>query len=125
MNEAGFAGITSLAKAHVAVIGLGLMGGSLALALRGQCAFLTGYDPDPQVLRLAEQQRVVDLASPELEIILPDADLVVLAAPVLAILDLLKDLDRFHPAPAVVLDLGSTKAQIVAAMANLPIVLTP
>ena len=120
MNEAGFTGINSLAQARVAVIGLGLMGGSLALALRGQCASLMGFDPDPQVLHLAVQRRVVDLASLELENILPDADLVVLAAPVLAILDLLKDLDRFHPAPAVVLDLGSTKAQIVAAMADLP-----
>jgi prephenate dehydrogenase len=51
---------------------------------------------------------------------LPDSDLIILAAPVLAILELLKDLGRFHPTPAVVIDLGSTKNQIVKAMTDLP-----
>lgn len=120
MSEDGFAGFGSLSEARVAMIGLGLMGGSLALALRGHCAVILGFDPDPQVLRLAVQQRVVDRASPNLGEILPEADLVVLAAPVLAILDLLKSLDQLHPGPAVVLDLGSTKAQIIEAMAALP-----
>jgi prephenate dehydrogenase len=120
MSEDGFEGFAGLAEARVAVLGLGLMGGSLALALRGRCASLTGFDPDPHILRLAEQQHVVDLASLDLEAVLPESDLVVLAAPVLANLDLLKSLDSFHPGPAVIVDLSSTKAQIVAAMANLP-----
>jgi prephenate dehydrogenase len=119
-DEDGFAGFTRLAEARLAVIGLGLMGGSLALALRGKAAALTGYDPDPQIVSLAEQQAVVEHASSDLGEILPEADLVVLAAPVLAILDLLKKLGQLHPGPAVVLDLGSTKTQVVAAMATLP-----
>ncbi len=104
----------------MAVVGLGLMGGSLALALHGRVAALVGYDPDPQVVSLANQQQVVDRASSDLGEILPGSDLVVLAAPVLAILDLLHRLDQLHPGPAVVLDLGSTKTLVAAAMASLP-----
>ena len=115
-----FTGFTGLAETRVAVIGLGLMGGSLALALRGKVAERVGYDPDPQIVSLANQQQVVDLASADLSEVLPGSDLVVLAAPVLAILDLLQTLDQLHPGPAVVLDLGSTKTQVAKGMASLP-----
>lgn len=96
------------------------MGGSLALALRGQCAALLGVDPDPQTLALAQQMNLADQLSAQAADVLPQADLVVLAAPATAILDLLSDLPRWHPGPVVVLDLGSTKAQITAAMQSLP-----
>lgn len=117
MSEDGF---FSLAGKRVGILGLGLMGGSLALALRGRCAALQGYDHDPQIVRLAERQQVVDRASTELSEVLPGTDLILLAAPVLAILELLQRLSECHPEPAVVLDLGSTKVQIVQAMAGLP-----
>jgi prephenate dehydrogenase len=109
-----------LAHCRVAVIGLGLMGGSLALALRGQCNSLLGVDVDPEIVALALKRGIVDKASTDLSTILPGADLVVLAAPVLAILNLLKGLPQAHPGRAVVLDLGSTKARILEAMNGLP-----
>lgn len=109
-----------LREVRVAILGLGLMGGSLALALRGRCAHLSGSDPDPGVVSLARQKHVVDQASLDPAEILPDADLVILAAPVRAILALLDELPRLHSGRAVVLDLGSTKAQIVSAMQQLP-----
>jgi prephenate dehydrogenase len=105
---------------RVAVIGLGLMGGSLAMALRGKCARLFGADPDPRTVELALHNGVVEEADTDPAQILPFADLVVLAAPVRAILGLLSVLDHLHPGPAVVLDLGSTKREITAAMAGLP-----
>jgi prephenate dehydrogenase len=117
MSEDGF---SSLADKRMAVIGLGLMGGSLALALHGKVAALSGYDPDPQVVSLAKQRKVVEHASSDLSEILAGTDLIVLAAPVLAILEILNNLDHLHPDPAVVLDLGSTKTQVLAAMASLP-----
>jgi prephenate dehydrogenase len=120
-----FAGFPGLAEIRVAVIGLGLMGGSLALALRGKVAERVGYDSDPQVVCLANQQQVVDQASSDLGEVLPGSDLVVLAAPVLAILDLLNHLDSLHPGPAVVLDLGSTKSQVSKGMASLPMRFDP
>jgi prephenate dehydrogenase len=117
MSEDGFIG---LAERRVVILGLGLMGGSLALALRGKCTALLGYDHDPQTVRLAEQQQMVDQASTELNEVLPGTDLILLAAPVMAILELLDRLGECHPGPAVVMDLGSTKTQVVRAMALLP-----
>jgi prephenate dehydrogenase len=110
----------ALRDCRVAVLGLGLMGGSLALALREHCQALLGSDPDPAARELARTRRAVDVAAADPAEILPQADLVVLAAPVRAILSLLADLGRLHPGRAVVLDLGSTKRAVVAAMQTLP-----
>jgi prephenate dehydrogenase len=109
-----------LAESRVAVVGLGLMGGSLALALRGRCAALLGSDLDPAVVKAALRLHVVDRASTEPGDILPGASLVILAAPVRAILDLIRSLPKLHPGRAVVLDIGSTKAAIHRALAALP-----
>jgi prephenate dehydrogenase len=109
-----------LSQARVAILGLGLMGGSLAMALHGRCAALLGVDPHETTLALALERGIVDQAALDPREILPQADLVILAAPVEAILQLLADLPQLHPGPAVVMDLGSTKARIVEAMQGLP-----
>jgi prephenate dehydrogenase len=104
----------------VAILGLGLMGGSLALALRGRCARLIGIDPDPEALSLARQMSLVDDLSDQPAQLLPQAHLIILAAPVHAILALIQSLPELHPGCPVVLDLGSTKYQIVQALDGLP-----
>ncbi len=109
-----------LASSRVAILGLGMMGGSLAMALNGHCAQLLGYDIDPGTVHLAQAQQVVEYASVQLDEILLFSDLVILAAPVRQILQLLAELGQFHPEPAVVLDIGSTKRQVMAAMQALP-----
>ena len=109
-----------LADQRVAILGLGLMGGSLAMALRGRCAELLGIDPDPLARALAEQRGLVERLSADPAKLLPEATLVVLAAPVRAIIGLINDLPHLHPAGAIVLDLGSTKAEIAMAMQSLP-----
>lgn len=109
-----------LATRTVAIVGLGLMGGSLALALRGQCARLLGIDRDNATLRRAAQLDLADLLSANAAELLPQADVIILATPVRVILSLLAELPHLHPAAAVVLDLGSTKSAIVAAMQSLP-----
>jgi len=111
---------TNLAQARVAVVGLGLMGGSLALALRGSCRALWGADSDPAALAYACQHGIIDEAV-DFDAA-QRADVLVLAAPVRAILAQLARL-AFGPAPAgpvLVLDLGSTKTDIAAAMRALP-----
>ncbi len=110
----------ALAHSKIAILGLGLMGGSLALALKAKCAALYGVDPDPAALAMARRQNVVDRADADPSKLLPEADLVILAAPVPAILTLLEELPSFTANPCVVLDLGSTKRWIVAAMSRLP-----
>jgi prephenate dehydrogenase len=110
----------SLSKARITFIGLGLMGGSLALALRGHCACLQAYDPDGETVSLARQRQIVDNASQNLAEALEGANFIILAAPVCAILEGLNGLgDQAHEG-AMVLDLGSTKVEIVKAMRELP-----
>jgi prephenate dehydrogenase len=112
---------TSLSSARIAIAGLGLMGGSLALALRGHCRELIGVDLDAAVLASACERGVVDRPA-NLAGALDACDLLVLGAPVRGILAQLAELRRL-PAPAhpvAVLDLGSTKAEIVRAMHDLP-----
>jgi len=105
---------------RVAILGLGLMGGSLALALRGYCAALIGVDRNPETLALARDRRVVDFATDDLAAALARADLVVLAAPVRANLALLAEIPRLHSGSLMLLDLSSTKSAVVAAMNQLP-----
>ena len=109
-----------LQDAKVAIIGLGLMGGSLALALQGKCAAVLGVDPDPAARELAVRQNIVSLADADPAKILPQVDIVILAAPVPAILSLLEGLPALTPNACIVLDLGSSKGAIVEAMAALP-----
>lgn len=120
MDDPDFFETPRLKESVVAILGLGLMGGSLALALRGQCARLIGVDPDPQAIQLAQARQVVDQASTSPQELLAQADLVVLAAPVGAILALLGALPDLHPGAAVVLDLGSTKGEVLRRMEALP-----
>ena len=110
----------NLAESKIAIVGLGLMGGSLALGLRGKCAALFGCDPHRAALELALSQNIVDLADSDPAKLLPEADLVILSAPVLAILTLLEQLPNFTPNRCIALDLGSTKQLIVEAMSRLP-----
>ncbi len=116
MDEPGF----KLSEANVAIIGLGLMGGSMAMALHGHCRQLSGLDTDADVRALAQHMGVVDSVSDDARAVLADSDLVVLACPVPAILSWLERLPEFVQKPCVVLDLGSSKRAILAAMQDLP-----
>lgn len=117
MDESDF----RLINARVAIVGLGLMGGSLALDLRGKCAAIYGVDPDPETQALARTRNIVEEISGNPADILPQADLVILAAPVRTIVKLVQQtLPEMHPGTAVVLDIGSTKSAIVEVMTELP-----
>lgn len=110
----------TLKTAHIAIIGLGLMGGSLALSLKPRCRRLSAYDPDRATLELARRQEIVHLAEDDPAKILAEADLVILACPVPAILDWLHRLPAYIQHPCIVLDIGSSKRMIVAALDSLP-----
>jgi prephenate dehydrogenase len=104
----------------IGIVGLGLMGGSLALALRGYCTRIIGVDPNPETLALARERKVVDFATDNLAQALAQIDLLILAAPVRANLALLEKIPQIHSGSLAILDLSSTKAEIVAAMNKLP-----
>ena len=116
MSEDGFA----LKDSTVAIIGLGLMGGSLALALKKHCRAIYGVDSNQATLDLALSQNIVDRAASDPANLLPQADIIILATPVPTILALLQRLPDLMPNPCIVFDLGSTKSLIVEAMSYLP-----
>lgn len=109
-----------LEATNIAIIGLGLMGGSLALALKGKCAAVYGIDSDRATLGLALDRGIVDQADSNPARLLPQAHLIVLSTPVPAILELVQRLPSLTQNPSIVLDLGSTKQEIVQAMTSLP-----
>ncbi|MBI2333669.1 MAG: prephenate dehydrogenase [Chloroflexi bacterium] len=110
----------NLAESRIAIIGLGLMGGSLALGLRGKCAALYGIDPHLPTLELALSQHIVDYAESDPAKLPSDVDLVILAAPVPSIIALIHQLPFTISHPCIVMDMGSTKRLIVEAMSRLP-----
>jgi prephenate dehydrogenase len=109
-----------LQDAKIAIVGLGLMGGSLAMALKGKCAAILGVAPNPATRELALRLNIVSEVDGDPANILPQADVVILATPVPAILTLLERLPDLTPNPCIVIDLGSSKRDIVKAMESLP-----
>jgi prephenate dehydrogenase len=74
-----------LADKRITIAGFGLMGGSLALALRPHTPHITAVDPHPDSLAQAVQRQIADRAFPDLAAALPETDLLILAAPSRAI----------------------------------------
>jgi prephenate dehydrogenase len=104
----------------IGIVGLGLIGGSIALKAREVWpkSLVIGVD-EKDVLETAMRLHAIDVAADDL-IVLAEADVVVLAAPVKQNIALLEQLDENVRHPAVVTDTGSTKRQIVAAAQSLP-----
>jgi prephenate dehydrogenase len=99
----------------LAVIGVGLIGGSFALALRRAAAVTTvvGYDRDGAALERAAAMGVIDDAASSSSDAARGAELVVVAVPVRAIGAVLHDVALAMAPGAVVTDVGSTKAEVV------------
>jgi threonine dehydrogenase-like Zn-dependent dehydrogenase len=93
---------------RIAIVGLGLIGGSVALAARRANAsvFIAGVD-SPEALRQAVERGLLDVASERLNVV-ADADLVILAARVLQNIRLIPQVARCVSAKAIVTDVGST-----------------
>lgn len=108
---------------RVAILGLGLMGASLGLALREAAVaeVVAGYDRAPGVAARARERCAITDACASVEGAVGGADLVVLAVPVLAMRDVLAKIAPYLKHGALVTDLGSTKAQVLAwAAASVP-----
>ena len=97
----------------VAIFGVGLIGGSFALALRkaGFQGRIIGVSSD-QTIRTALDRQVIDEALPAAEAA-AQADLLYLAQPIHKIADCLEELDRWVQPGALITDAGSTKKLIV------------
>ena len=100
---------------RLAVIGVGLLGGSVAKAARAQgiAREVIGIGRDASRLQAAVDEGAIDRATSDLADGLRDADFVLLATPVRAIEELLARAWDAIPANAIVTDVGSSKAAIV------------
>lgn len=104
----------------IAVSGLGLMGGSFALAMRGKCRAIIGIARSAETRAEASKSGVVDRAYAELAEAAVEADIVVLATPVRHIIESIPVAANVMRPGTLLLDLASTKREVVAAMNGIP-----
>jgi prephenate dehydrogenase len=104
----------------IGIVGLGLIGGSIALAAREiwPKSLVVGVDTK-DVLETAMRLHAIDVAADDM-VVLAEVDVVILAAPVRQNIERLADLDDAVRTPAIVTDVGSTKRAMVDAASALP-----
>ena len=102
---------------NLCIIGVGLIGGSLARALKRArvCGTITGFDREPDALERARALGVIDLGQRNLAEAVRSADVIVLAAPPGSVERLLRGVRPALTAEAVVTDVGSVKGSVVEA----------
>lgn len=99
---------------RITIIGVGLIGGSLALAVKEKfpAIHVTGVDT-PEVLKRALRRKAIDRAERSIERAVRSADLVVIATPISVISSLLPRIARAVSSQTVVTDTGSVKHALV------------
>jgi 3-phosphoshikimate 1-carboxyvinyltransferase len=106
----------AFASNKVLILGLGLIGGSLAAALRRTKKHqVWGYDTDPASMQQAQQQGVIDYQATDLASVISSVDLVVLAVPVKAMEKVMAAVAPKLQAHTLLTDVGSVKGSIIAA----------
>ena len=115
----------ALTDTRVVIVGLGLMGASLAGALRGKCREVIGVARRQETIDAALTRGLIDRGTTDLADGVRKADGIVLATPVRTIVRQLDEIGPLAPPGSLVMDLGSTKREIVAAMERLPAHLQP
>ncbi len=102
----------------VAVIGLGLLGGSIGLAIRESAPNIatTGFDADPAVRDAARKRALVGSVCDTASQAVGNADLVILCVPVGAMETAARDMASALPAHAIISDVGSSKQSVLDAL---------
>ncbi len=96
----------------LAIIGVGLIGGSLGLCLKdklGEKIFITGLCRTETSMQKAVELGAVDLATSDLKKVVEDADIIFLSPPVLQIVPMVKKILPYLKSGAILTDAGSTK----------------
>ena len=101
----------------ITIVGLGLIGGSLARALRraSLCGAITGYGRREAALRQAVQQGIIDRYSLDVRAAVAGADVVVLATPLSTTETLMREMSAGLKPGCIITDVGSAKGVVVAA----------
>ncbi|AVS67898.1 prephenate dehydrogenase/arogenate dehydrogenase family protein [Paracidovorax avenae] len=102
---------------QLGLLGCGLMGGSFALAMKkaGLVKRVVGYSKSPSTTDRARQLGVIDVEAPSALLAVAGADIVLLAVPVAATESTLKAIKHLVTPRMLVMDVGSTKADVVQA----------
>lgn len=106
--------------ANVAIIGLGLLGGSIGLAVKEHAPAVTtrGYDRDGDVRKTAQQRGLVGTVCDTAAEAVAGADLVVLCVPVGAMEEAARDIAADLAPHAIISDVGSSKESVAQALAR-------
>ncbi|MEM9311059.1 MAG: prephenate/arogenate dehydrogenase family protein [Pseudomonadota bacterium] len=103
---------------RVAIIGLGLLGGSIGLAIaeRAPDIVTTGYDRDPDVRKAAAARGLTNILRDTASEAVAGADLVILCVPVGAMEAAARELAPHLPRDAIISDVGSSKKSVIEAL---------
>lgn len=112
--------MNTLKDLTITIVGIGLMGGSMAGALRGHCREVIGVDRDSDAIAAALNRGLLDHGTNDLSAGVRNADMVILATPVRVILQQLDTIGALVKPSCIIFDLGSTKARIAEKMAQMP-----
>jgi prephenate dehydrogenase len=101
----------------LAVIGVGLIGGSLALALKKASAVeqVSGYSRNTTTRQEAKDLGIIDIAAESIQQAVTDADMIFVAVPMGAMQHVLTEIAEYAPVDAVITDGGSAKMEVVKA----------
>jgi prephenate dehydrogenase len=102
---------------RLTIVGVGLIGGSLARALKaaGACGEVVGFGRSPASLNKALELGVIDRAETDIATALKGADVVVLGVPVGTMIPVLEQIKPYLESQTILTDVGSTKGSVVAA----------
>jgi len=100
---------------NVAVIGLGLIGGSLAMSIKNvsKDIVVTGYDTASDALSIAKYRNIIDSVAADYEEAVKNADLVIVATPISNIREVINEIKPYLKKGVIVTDVGSAKENIV------------
>lgn len=111
---------TSTYQDTLAIVGLGLIGGSLALALRDYFTTILALETNPATIDYALQNHIVDDISDDPHSIIPRAQRIILALPVRETINFINQLPYLTHHPVWVMDVCSTKSAVIQALEGLP-----
>ena len=102
----------------ITIVGLGLIGGSLAWALKesDQVETVVGVDPDQETIQYALESGIIDTGTSDINDVAAGSDIIVIATHVGLILKTVNSLYKCAPEGAIITDVGSVKSSIVKAI---------
>ena len=102
---------------RAAIIGLGLMGGSIAAGLKRQGIHISAYDAQMSHVESGLALGIIDQAAQDVTSAVKEADLIVIAVPVLAMVEVFKSIKScFNQSGIVITDVGSVKTEVLVAL---------